>query len=399
MKNNPQYLNRLINLIKDIYKEKNIQLHRPILNKNDQKFLVDCVKSNYVSSVGMYVNDFEKKISDITGAKYTIATVNGTSALHIAMITCGIERNNEVLTQSVTFVGTCNAISYIKAHPIFIDVDKDTMSMSPLSLKKFLNENAKKIKNLTYNKKTGRVIRACLPVHTFGFPARIREIKKICKEWNIKLIEDAAESLGSYIGKKHTGTYGDISAISFNGNKIITTGGGGMVLTNNRNYAERARHLSTTARIKQGYEYIHDEIGYNYRLPNINAALGCSQVSMLDEFLEAKLLIHEIYARFMELNNISFLSERKGTKSNNWLFAMIASNEDEKKMVLDTTNKKSIMTRPLWKLMHKLPMYKNAIKAQLPNSIWLEDRVINLPSSVPINYNKKILESIKNEIT
>ena len=281
-------LNDFIKNAKNLFGNEFIPLHRPTFKGNEKKYLTECIDTNYVSSVGKRVDEFEKKFAKFTGSKYAIATVNGTNALHIAIKLSKVEPGDEIISQALTFVATCNAISYSGATPIFVDVDKDTMGMSPRALKIFLQKNAEKHSKETFNKKTGKKIAACVPMHTFGFPCRIKEITDICADWNIVLIEDAAESLGSYVGKKHTGTFSSIASFSFNGNKILTTGGGGMLITDNITLAKKAKHITSTAKIPHAYEYIHDEIGYNYRMPNLNAALGCAQMEYLNEFLLKK---------------------------------------------------------------------------------------------------------------
>jgi len=273
---------------KHIFGENIIPLHRPVFEGNERQYLVDCIDSNFVSSVGARVTEFEKQVSKFTGSKYAIATVNGTSALHIAIELAGVRPGDEVISQSLTFIATCNAISYSGAMPVFIDVDLDTMGLSPKALKYFLENNAEKRKNGTFNKLSGKKISACVPMHTFGFPCRISEISEICANWKIALVEDAAESLGSYVGKKHTGKFASMATLSFNGNKVITTGGGGMIITDNSELAKRAKHISTTAKVPHSYEFVHDEIGYNYRMPNLNAALGCAQMERLGELLIIK---------------------------------------------------------------------------------------------------------------
>ena len=296
-----------VSLVKSIYGPEFVPLHRPIFAGSEKQYLLDCIDSNFVSSVGEKVTEFEREIADFTGSKYSIATVNGTSALHICLHLAGVGCGDEVITQALTFVATGNAISYCGANPIFIDVDKDTMGLSPSSLRSFLEEYAEIRDGVSFNKQTGRIIKTCVPMHTFGFPCRINEISAICNKWNIALIEDAAESLGSYFKNRHTGTFGRLAAISFNGNKIITTGGGGMIITDDENLAKRAKHLTTTAKVPHAYEFVHDEIGYNYRMPNLNAALGCAQLEKLESMLEQKKEIAHRYAEFFEDLGINIL--------------------------------------------------------------------------------------------
>ena len=375
--------NETVALAREIYGDGYITLHRPVFEGNERKYLVDCIDSNFVSSVGEKVTLFEKEIAKFTGSKFAIATVNGTSALHIAIELAGVKTGDEVITQALTFIATCNAISYVGAKPLFIDVDLDTMGLSPEAMKNFLEKNAEKRKDGTYNKITGKKISACVPMHTFGFPCRIKEIAIICKNWNIALIEDAAESLGSYVDDHHTGTFAKLSTLSFNGNKVITTGGGGMIITNDVNLAKRAKHITTTAKLNHPYEFFHDEVGYNYRLPNLNAALGCAQLERLEESLYEKLKVANIWCKFFKDKNIDFVTAIKGSKANHWLNAIILNSRKERDVFLKFTNKNNVMTRPIWTLMSKLPMFQDCQTDGLKNSLWLEDRVVNIPSSVP----------------
>ncbi|MDB2481930.1 LegC family aminotransferase [Gammaproteobacteria bacterium] len=375
---------------KKIFDDDFIPLHRPIFNGNERKYLVDCIDSNFVSSVGAKVNEFENGIAKFTNCNHAIATVNGTSALHIAIKLSGVKEGDEVLTQALTFIATCNAISYTGAKPVFIDVDKDTMGMSPDALLGFLKNHTEKRNGNTYNIKTRKKIRACVPMHTFGNPCRIEKISSICKAWGISLIEDCAESLGSYVGEKHTGNFGDMAIFSFNGNKLITTGGGGMIVTNDANLAKRAKHLTTTAKVAHEYEFIHDEIGYNYRMPNINAALGCAQMEKIDKFLIKKRMLANTWKKFFEPYNVDFHSESDGNKINYWLNTIIFESRDLRDEFLEYTNANNVMTRPIWKLMTSLKMFSDCQHDGLKNSKWLEDRVVNIPSSVPQIDNIKV---------
>ena len=376
-------INETIDLAREIYGDGFIILHRPVFEGNERKYLVDTIDSNFVSSVGEKVTLFEKEIAKFTGSKFAIATVNGTAALHVAIEIAGVKSGDEVITQALTFIATCNAISYTGAKPLFIDVDLDTMGLSPNALKNFLEKNAKKRKDGTYNKITGKRISACVPMHTFGFPCRIKEIAIICKDWNIALIEDAAESLGSYVGNRHTGNFSKLATLSFNGNKVITSGGGGMIITNDANLAKKAKHITTTAKIEHSYEFFHDEVGYNYRMPNVNAALGCAQLERLEEFLHEKIKVADIWHKFFKERNISFVKAIKGSKANHWLNAIILNSRKDRDLFLKFTNKNNVMTRPIWTLMSKLPMFQDCQTDGLKNSLWLEDRVVNIPSSVP----------------
>ena len=367
-----------------------IPLHRPVFEGNERQYLVDCIDSNFVSSVGAKVTEFEQKVAEFTGCKHAIATVNGTAALHVAVDLAGVKPGDEVISQALTFVATCNAISYAGAQPIFIDVDRDTMGLSPAALKLFLEEHAKKKTNGTYNKTTGKRISACVPMHTFGLPCRIDEIAAICADWNIALIEDAAESLGSYVGSRHTGTFGSMATLSFNGNKVITTGGGGMIITDDSELAKRAKYITTTAKVPHPYEFVHDEIGYNYRMPNLNAALGCAQMERLDEFLTIKAQLADQWEAFFDQRDVDFVRALDGNKANHWLNAIILDSREERDNFLKFTNDNGVMTRPIWTLMSKLPMFKECQTDGLENSLWLEDRVVNIPSSVPDGALKKL---------
>ena len=373
----------VISFIQETYKTKSfIPLHEPRFIGNEKKYLNECIDSTFVSSVGKFVDEFEAKIASYTGAKYAVATSNGTSALHIALMLANVESDDEVITQPLTFVATCNAISYCGAKPLFIDVDKGTMGLSPSALKEFLDKNTLIKNQQCINNKTGQVIKACVPMHTFGHPCRIDEIRAICDQYYINVIEDAAESLGSFYKDKHTGTFGQMGVMSFNGNKIITAGGGGCILTNSAELAKRAKHITTTAKKPHKWEYSHDMIGYNYRMPNLNAALMVAQLEQIDKFLLNKRELANAYESFFSGSNIKFIKEPKDSKSNYWLNAIILKDKKQRDLFLDETNSASVMTRPTWVLMNKLPMFKEAQCTDLTNAEWLEERVVNIPSSV-----------------
>ena len=380
-----QSLKSVVDFVRGIYGNDFIPLHRPIFKGNEKQYLVDCIDSNFVSSVGIRVAEFEKQVAKFTGSQFSIATVNGTAALHISLLTAGVDRDDEVISQALTFIATCNAISYAGAHPVFVDVDLDTMGMSPKALESFLVEHAEKCEGYVRNKSTGRRISACVPMHTFGLPCRIEEIAVICQEWGIALVEDGAESLGSYVRGRHTGTFGLFGTLSFNGNKIVTTGGGGMIITNDEALAKRARHVTTTAKIPHSYEFVHDEIGYNYRLPNLNAALGYAQMEKLPSMLEAKQRVADNYFSFFSSLGVQMAVSLPYCKANNWLNAILLADKGERDNFLSYTNSQGIMTRPIWRLMSKLNMFKHCQRDDLKNSNWLEDRLVNLPSSVPDN--------------
>lgn len=359
-----------------------IPLHEPRFIGHEKAYLNECIDSTFVSSVGKFVDRFEAEFAHTVGAKYAIATVNGTAALHISLILAGVKRDDEVITQPLTFIATTNAISYIGASPVFVDVDFDTMGLSPQSLKEFLKSNCEIRDSKCINKTTGKTIKACVPMHTFGHPCRIDEIKSICDEWHIALVEDAAESLGSYYKEKHTGTFGCVGAFSFNGNKIITSGGGGVIVTDDESLAKRAKHITTTAKISHKWEYVHDEIAYNYRLPNLNAALLCAQLENLEKFLINKQELASIYERFFSDTTIAFIKEPQNAHSNYWLQSILLENKAQRDEFLTYTNENGVMTRPIWTLMTKLDMFKQCQHADLSNALFLEDRIVNIPSSV-----------------
>jgi len=373
----------LIALVREKFGPEFVPLHRPVFEGNERQYLVDCIDSNFVSSVGERVIEFEQRIADFTGAKYAVATVNGTAALHIALELAGVERGHEVISQALTFIATCNAISYVGAKPVFVDVDRDTLGMSPKALQDWLNANAELKEGKAWNKTTGARISACVPMHTFGLPCRIAEIVEVCIRWGITVVEDAAESLGSYVGDQHTGTFGKLATLSFNGNKVITTGGGGMIITNDESIAKRAKYITTTAKVPHPYEFVHDEIGYNYRLPNLNAALGCAQMEKLPVMLQIKNDIATSYDKFCAQQGIHYMQAPSGTHPNYWLNAIVLSSLQERDEFLEYTNAQGVMTRPVWRLMSSLSMFENCQNDGLENSLWLEARVVNIPSSVP----------------
>ena len=359
-----------INFIREVFKTREfIPLHEPYFNKREKDLVVECVESTFVSSVGKFVDEFEAKIAQFCGVKKAVACVNGTSALHLSLLLAGVGHGDKVITQSLTFIATANAIKYCGAEPIFIDVDKDTNGLSPEKLEDFLKNN--------YDKK----IKAIVPMHVFGNPCRVDEIKKICDKYQIKMIEDCAESLGSFYLGQHTGSFGDIGILSFNGNKIITTGGGGMLLFNDENLAKRAKHLTTQAKVAHRWEFVHDEIGFNYRMPNINAALGVAQLEKLPKLLEEKRILAKKYQDFF---GEKFVVEAKNAQSNYWLNAILLKDKNEQQQFLRATNDAGVMTRPVWRLMNKLPMFKDCVCGDLSNSLWLEDRLVNIPSSVKL---------------
>lgn len=374
---------QIVKFIRSTYGTGFIPLHRPVFEGNERKYLIDCIDSNFVSSVGAQVGEFETSVAEFTGAKYAVATVNGTAALHVALELVGVRRDEDVVTQALTFIATCNALSYAGAHPVFVDVDRDTLGMSPNALRKFLSKCAEIRNGVAYNKVSGRRLAACVPMHTFGIPCRVEEIVDICDEYGIPVVEDTAESLGSFIGERHTGTFGAIATLSFNGNKVITTGGGGMLITDSERLALRAKHLTTTAKVPHAYEFIHDEIGYNYRMPNLNAVLGCAQMEMLEEFLAIKADVAKAYSKFFEQIGIEFVLAPEGTTSNYWFNALVMDSKAERDDLLQYSNDNDVMTRPVWKIMSEQVMFKDCQHDGIENTRWLARRIVNIPSSVP----------------
>jgi perosamine synthetase len=381
---NTSYLfQKIIDFVKSLYpKERNVPLHAPLFCGNEKKYVTAAINSTFVSSVGQYVDRFEEMICKINGLDYAVATVNGSCALHVALKLADVKEGDEVITQPLSFVATANAISYCGAKPIFLDVSRETLGLDPASLKAFLETNTRTKSQTCYNITTGKRIRACVPVHTFGHPCKVDTIAEICRNYNIALIEDAAESLGSTYKGKHTGSFGLFGVYSLNGNKTVTCGGGGAIVTNDKNLGEKAKHLTTTAKVSHPYEYVHDAIGYNYRMPNLNAALACAQLEQLDLFIEKKRKQAKLYQSFFEPLGIPFVCEPEHARSNCWLNAIILPDRKIRDQFLETTYKSNITTRPVWRLLNKLEMYKDCQTGELRNATWLEERVVNIPSSV-----------------
>jgi aminotransferase in exopolysaccharide biosynthesis len=346
----------------------------------EKEYLNDCIDTTFVSYVGKYVKKFEDMTAAFTGAKYAVAIVNGTAALQIALRIAGVETDDEVITQPLTFIATTNAISHCGAKPVFVDVDLETMGMSAEKLNDFLKLNCEIKDGFCFNKTSGKKISAIVPMHTFGHPCRIDEIIEIANKYHIPVIEDSAESLGSYYKGKHTGTFGLAGILSYNGNKIVTTGGGGMIITDNEEFAKRAKHITTTGKIPHKWEYVHDIVAFNYRLPNINSAVGVAQMEKLNEMLENKRNTAKYYNKFFETNGIKFFTEPFQSKSNYWLNAVLLPGSDQRDSFLEFTNANGVMTRPAWRLMNKLEMYKECQTGNLDNARWLEERVVNIPS-------------------
>lgn len=377
-------LQDIIEFVRDTYRtQAPIPLHAPTFGDSERVMVNDVLDSTFVSSVGPYVDRFETSVATYTGADRAVATVNGTAALHVALRLAQVQAGDLVVTQPLTFVATCNAIRYCGADPVFVDVARNTLGMCPRALRIWLESEADLGDDgVCRHRATGRVIRACLPMHTFGHPVELVAIVQVCSDWHLALVEDAAESLGSFYQGRHTGTFGMLGTLSFNGNKIVTTGGGGMILADAL-LGERARHLTTTAKAPHAFEYVHDETGYNYRLPNINAALGCAQLKSLEHFVLAKRALADRYAALFRGSEFAFVSEPAECRSNYWLNAVVCEDAEHRDELLQGTNAAQVMTRPIWRLMPHLPMYADALRGNLGCALWLEERVVNLPSSVP----------------
>jgi len=374
----------VVTFIQEMYGTKDfLPLHEPRFLGNEKAYVNETLDSTFVSSMGEFIPRFEQQVASYVGSKYAVATANGTSALHVALKLVGVDQESEVITQPLTFIATANAISYCGAEPIFIDVDRETMGLSAEKLEAFLFSS-------TYmndvgecvNQKTKKVIKAVVPMHTFGHPCDIEKIVEVSERYGIKVVEDAAESLGSRYHGKHTGTFGTLGVFSFNGNKIITSGGGGMIVTDDEELAKRAKHITTTAKLPHPYEYIHDEVAYNYRLSNLNAALGVAQMENLDLLVKKQRELAQRYEAFFEERAEQFVQEPQGAYSNYWLNAIILHDREEREAFLCYSNEAGVMTRSIWRLMNKLKMFEGAQKGDLSNALWLEDRVVNISSSV-----------------
>ncbi len=376
--------NKITDFIHDLYGAQDfVPLAVPVFKGNEKKYLIECIDTTFVSSVGKFVDRFEEDTARYTGCKRAVVCVSGTNALHMSLMLAGVERDDEVLTQALTFIATCNALSYIGAHPVFIDVDKDTMGLSPVAVREWLAKNSEQKNGECYNKRTGRRIKACVPMHTFGHPVHLDELVEVLEEYHIELVEDAAESIGSLYKGKHTGTFGKVGALSFNGNKTITTGGGGMMLFNDEQLGAYAKHITTQAKIPHRWEFRHDHIGYNYRMPNINAALGCAQLEHIEEYVASKRETARAYQEFFSnISEIEFFTEPENTRSNYWLNAVVLKDKGMQQDFLQYTNDHGVMTRPIWELMNRLPMFEHCENDGLRNTIWFADRVVNIPSSV-----------------
>lgn len=378
-----QRIDKVISFVRDYFDtDQFIPLHEPRFRGNEKQYLLDTIDSTFVSSVGQYVDKFEQMVENYTGSKKAVGVVNGTASLQVALRLAGVKVGEEVLTQALTFIATANAIVYNQATPIFIDVDMDTMGLSPSAVSTFLAQYGELREDGCYNKSTGKRIAACMPMHTFGFPVHMDELIKVCAEWQIPIVEDTAESLGSYYKGKHTGTMGLLAGFSLNGNKTITSGGGGAIITNDEELGKKAKYLTTTAKKPHQYEFFHDELGYNYRMPNLNAALACAQMEQLDGFLANKRSLAMAYTTLFNELGIHFRQELSDTKANYWLMCVELGDKSERDLFLKATNDKGVMTRPIWNLMYKLPMFAHCQRDSQTNAAFLEERIVNIPSSV-----------------
>ncbi|MBY6198449.1 LegC family aminotransferase [Vibrio hangzhouensis] len=372
----------IVEFVRDTYKtDEFIPLHAPTFNGNEKEYVLETIESTFVSSVGKFVDDFERKIEAYTGTAKAVATVNGTAALHTALFMAGVQRGDLVITQALTFVATCNALYHMGAEPIFVDVSPVSLGLCPKAVEEYLDEFAVLTEEGCIHKQTGQRIRAVVPMHTFGHPVELDELVAVCSKWQLFLVEDAAESLGSFYKGKHTGTIGESGAVSFNGNKIITTGGGGMVLCSTPELGQRTKHVTTTAKVPHPYEFFHDEAGFNYRMPNLNAALGCAQMEVLESYVARKRDLANQYRNLFEKTEIKFVVEPEYAYSNYWLNAIICPDVNYRDELLKETNAAGVMTRPIWKLMHRLPMFENALCGDLSQSRFLEAHIVNLPST------------------
>jgi aminotransferase in exopolysaccharide biosynthesis len=378
------FVQEVIQSITSVIGRNSIALHEPEFDGNELDYVKECIDSNFVSSVGKFVNKFERDLEAYTGAKHAIAVSNGTSALHISLLLAGVERGDEVLIPSLTFIATANAVIYCGADPHFVDSEQNSLGIDPEKLRTYLESSTTLIAGQCRNRISGKVIRAMVPMHTFGHPSRIQELLEICNEFNITMVEDAAESLGSFYSNKHTGTFGLLGALSFNGNKTITTGGGGAILTNDSNLATRAKHITTTAKVPHKWRYVHDAVGFNYRLPNLNAALGCAQLERIESKISRKRKLFELYqAGFSNLQGVSLLKEPKDSRSNYWLQAIILQPEFSplRNEILDQTNELGISTRPVWDLLTSLEHLSRFPCMDVTQAEEVAKSLINLPSS------------------
>lgn len=377
----------LCDFIKALYPSQDfIPLHEPRFIGNERKYVLDAIDSAFVSSVGKYVDQFEAMVRDYTGAASAVATVNGTAALHMALLLAGVKKDELVITQPLSFIATCNAISYLGASPVFVDIDQQTLGLSADALEDFLQQETEARSGHTYHKPSGKRIAACVPMHTFGHPAEMDRLAEICGRHHLPLVEDAAESMGSTYQGKQTGTFGLLGTYSFNGNKTITCGGGGILVTNEQALGKMAKHLTTQAKVAHRWDFVHDHIGYNYRLPNLNAAMACAQMEQLNDFIAHKRALAGLYQKHFDRQPaFTFVQEPKSARSNYWLNAILCQDRSQRDKVLHFSNDHGVMTRPVWKLMHRLEMFKHAPRGPLPVAEWLEERLVNIPSSVRLH--------------
>jgi perosamine synthetase len=361
-----------------------VPLHEPCLTANEQRYVLDCIASTYVSSVGAFVERFEEELAAYTGARHAVAVLNGTAALQVALRLAGVQASDEVIVPALTFVATANAVHYLGAVPHFADSEEATLGLDPRVLRDWLKSIAEPAGNAYRNRQTGRRLGALVPMHTFGHPCDLEGLSAVAHDYRLALVEDAAESLGSRYQGQHTGTFGLLGTLSFNGNKIITTGGGGAILTNDERLADHAKHLTTTAKLPHRWDYVHDEVGYNFRMPNLNAAVGCAQLEQLPEFLASKRRLFERYQEALaDIDGVRLMREPSDCESNYWLQTLVLSDAlaDQRDAILQATNDAGLMTRPAWRLMHRLAPYKECPRAPLPVAESLEQRIVNLPSS------------------
>lgn len=374
----------IINALRNALGEGNFPLHEPRFAGNEQRYVQECIVSTYVSSVGSYVDRFEKELAAYTGARRAVAVVNGTAALQVALQLAGVKANDEVIVPALTFIATANAVRYLDAVPHFADCEESALGLDPRALRDWLKSVAEPAGDAYRNRQTGRRIKALVPMHTFGHPCDLDGLLAVAHDYRLVVVEDAAESLGSLYQGQHTGTIGLLGTLSFNGNKIITTGGGGTILTNDESLADHAKHLTTTAKQPHLWDYVHDEVGYNFRMPNLNAAMGFAQLEQLPDFLASKRRLFERYkAAFVEIDVVRLIQEPSHCESNYWLQTLVLSDAvaGQRDTILQVTNDAGLMTRPAWRLMHRLTPYKECPRAPLPIAESLERRIVNLPSS------------------
>lgn len=374
-------MNKIVEFIQSKFNTREfVPLHAPVFPGNEKKYLAQCIDSTFVSYVGEFVTRFEEEVANYSGVKYAVATVNGTVALQISLIIAGVKQNDEVITSPLTFVATANAIVHAGGTPVFVDCEEQTLGLDPVKLEEFLNENCILNDETCINKNSQKRIAACVPIHIFGHPCQIMKIVEICNKWNIPVIEDAAESLGSFVGTKHTGTFGKAAILSFNGNKIVTTGGGGMIISNDEAFALRAKYLTTTAKKPHPYEFFHTDIGFNFRMPNINAAVGVAQMENISLFLEKKRKLAMEYKEFFKSLDIPFFTEKQGNTTNFWLNCIFMRDRRTRNEFLEFSNSNNVMSRPAWILMNKLPMYQT--EQHFPVAEKIEDTLVNIPSGI-----------------